>query len=193
MKRASYLRDRLLYRFRDCFLSYPAQVLRCLVWSFQGMRIGRGTRFSSLAVTWPHQVRIGNMCILEADIFFKFDGIWQPGPNIIIGDHVFIGRGCEFNIRKGVSIGNDCLLASGCKFIDHDHGVSPGILMRQQPGIEQEIMVESDVWVGANAIILKGVSLGRGCIVAAGAVVTRAVPPLEIWGGVPAGRIGLRT
>ena len=61
---------------------------------------------------------------MEDDIFFKFDGIWQPGPSIIVGDGVFIGRGCEFNIRQRIDIGNDSLIASGCKFIDRDHGIA---------------------------------------------------------------------
>jgi acetyltransferase-like isoleucine patch superfamily enzyme len=63
---------------------------------------------------------------------------------------------------------------------------------QQTTGAEAEIVLEDDVWLGANVVVLKGVRIGRGAIVAAGAVVTRSVPGFEIWGGVPARRLGER-
>ena len=86
----------------------------------------KSTIIPKITVNWPHQLQIGERCILEEDLFFKFDGIWQKGPNIIIGNDVFIGKACEFNITKRIIIGNDTLIASGCKFIDHNHGYSEG-------------------------------------------------------------------
>jgi acetyltransferase-like isoleucine patch superfamily enzyme len=132
--------------------------------------------------------------VLEHDIHFKYDGIYAPGPTIIIGDRVFIGAASEFNIRRGVQIGPDCLIASGCKFVDHDHGTSRrDVPMNQQAdGAEAPITLEEDVWLGANVIVLKGVRIGRGAIVAAGAVVTKSVPAYEIWGGVPARKLSER-
>jgi acetyltransferase-like isoleucine patch superfamily enzyme len=167
--------------------------LRKLWLRFQGARIGAGTILPRLLVTWPHQVAIGRRCTLEEDIFFKFDGVWQPGPSIVIGDHVFLGRGCEFNICKAITIGNHCAIASGCKFIDHDHGIPPiDQLIGPLPGPEYPIRLEENVWLGANVIVLKGVTIGRGAIVGAGAVVVKDVPPFEIWGGVPARKLGQR-
>lgn len=162
-------------------------------WYFlQGMRVGSNTTLSSIKVTWPHQVSIGNSCNLEHNIHLKFDGIWKNGPSIIIKDNVFIGTGCEFNIRKQIIVGNDSLIASGCKFIDHDHGVAINELMRKQHGPEQEIIIGNNVWLGCNVVVLKGVHIEDGAVVAAGAVVTKSIPPNEIWGGVPAKRIGSR-
>lgn len=159
-----------------------------------GMRIGAGTLLPSVHVTWPHQVSLGSGCTLEQGIDFKFDGIWAPGPSIIIRDRVFIGSGCEFNIRRRIEIGSHCLIASGCKFVDHDHGTARRDLpMREQAtGGEAEIVLGSDVWLGANAVVLKGVRIGRGAIVAAGAVVTKEIGEFQIWGGVPARQIGER-
>lgn len=160
--------------------------LRRLYWCAQGMAIGHNTAVPRIQVTWPHQVQIGSNCVLEPDIFFKFDGICKPGPSILIGDHTFLGRGCEFNISGQIHIGNHCLVASGVKFIDHDHGLALDALMRLQPCTQSPIVLADDVWIGANAIILKGTSIGVGAIVAAGAVVRSDVAPYDIVGGVPA-------
>lgn len=160
--------------------------------SFLGMKIGKGTHLNQLFVTWPHQVSIGANCRLEHDIYFHYDGIWSPGPSIIIGNNNFIGTACEFNITERITIGDDCLIASGCKFVDHNHGVALDQLIRLQQTPEEEIVIGNNVWLGANAIILKGVHIGDGAVVAAGAIVTKSISRNEIWGGVPAKKIGER-
>ncbi len=168
--------------------------MRKFWWQIQGAHFGVGTRVPRLAMTWPHQVAVGAHCALEEDIFFKYDGYWQPGPSIIIQDRVFIGKGCEFNIRKHIEIGSDSLIASGCKFIDHDHEMSVGEgPMRGLSCPEAAIVLEEDVWLGVNVVVLKGVTIGRGAVVGAGAVVTKPIPPYEIWAGIPARKIGERT
>ncbi len=180
------LRAKLAFRLLERWESLIVRPVRRLWWTSMGMRIGRGSSFSSLHVTWPHQVAIGQHCRLEHDIYFHFDGIYSPGPSISIGDHSFIGSGCEFNISSGIIIGDHCLIASGCRFIDHNHGTDPGTLMRLQKGSAAAIAIASDVWIGANAVILPGVTIGQGAIIAAGAVVTRPVPSNAIVAGVPA-------
>ena len=150
------------------------------------MQIGNGTQIPAMYVTWPHQVSIGNNCILEQDIYFKFDGIHTPGPSILIGNNVFIGAGTEFNIRKKITIGDNCLVASGCRFVDHDHGIDAGRLMREQQGPEFPIVIDENVWIGCNVIILKGVHVGTGAVIAAGSVVTKDVKPFTMVAGVPA-------
>ena len=178
------------FRARAWFAVRP--MLRRMWWQMQGARFGAGTRVPALDINWPHQVRVGARCQLEPGTVFKFDGVWKPGPNILIGDGSFIGRNCEFNIRQRIEIGRDALIASGCKFIDHDHGFSAPEPMKTQHGAEAAIFIEQDVWLGANVLVLKGVTIGRGAIVAAGAVVTKSVGAGEIWGGVPARKIGAR-
>jgi acetyltransferase-like isoleucine patch superfamily enzyme len=185
--------DRAGFRLRANASRMAAQ-LRTAWWRWQGMQIGPGTLLPRCRVTWPHQVSLGANCTLEHDIYFKYDGIWAPGPSIILRDRVFVGFGCEFNGRRRIEIGSDSLIASGCKFIDHDHGTARGdVPMRAQTGgAEAEIVLEEDVWLGVNVVVLKGVRIGRGAIVAAGAIVTANVPSHEIWGGVPARKIGAR-
>ena len=105
---------------------------------------------------------------------------------MVIGDRVFIGRGCEFNIRYGLMVGDKVLIASGCTFIDHDHVRDKRTGKIISDAIGGAITVGTDVWIGALAVILRGVTIGDGATVAAGAVVTRSIPAGEIWGGVPA-------
>lgn len=157
-----------------------------------GMKIGKGTYLPKIKVTWPHQVKLGTNCNLEHGVYFHYDGIYSEKPSICIGNNVFIGNNTEFNITDKITIGNDSLIASGCRFIDHNHGIALGELMRTQIAPQSEIIIENNVWLGANTIILKGVSIGEGAVVAAGAVVNKSIPPYEIWGGVPAKKIGER-
>ena len=149
------------------------------------MQIGTGTALPRIAVTWPHQVAIGARCVLEPDLYFKWDGIWAPGPRIRIGDRVFLGRGCEFNAQVGIEIGDDSSIASGCKFVDHDHG-TVGETIDALPGRSGAIVLGKHVWLGANVVVLRGVTIGEGAVVAASAVVTKPIPAREIWAGVPA-------
>ena len=173
--------------------SRPMSLLRRLWWTAQGASIGRGTLVPRLLVTWPHQLRIGANCTLEQDIYFKFDGFWIPPKSaIVVEDGVFIGRGCEFNIRARVTIERCARLAAGCKLIDHDHEIPPVDRPQGGGGREEPIVIGEDAWLGANVIVLRGVTVGAGAIVGAGAVVTRSIPPNEIWGGVPARKIGER-
>lgn len=133
-------------------------------------------------------------------------GVIQPdkrsvvGPNVYISsgaDKVQIGRFCEINERvfiQNADIGDFVMIAADVAIL----GASHNFRDRGMPMIEQgatwglKVVFEDDVWVGRRAIILPGLRLGRGCVVAAGAVVTRNVPPYEIHAGVPAKKIGRR-
>lgn len=179
-----------IVKFRWCRVIISS--IRNRVLRFQGMKIGKNTYLPKLFITWPHQIIIGADCQLEENIRFKYDGIWKKESSIILGNNVFIGSYCEFNIREKIMIGNDTLIASGTRFIDHDHGIELNQLMRAQECPASEIKIEDNVWIGCNTIILKGVTIGTGAVIAAGAVVTKSVPSNEIWGGVPARKISHR-
>ncbi len=181
--------QRLIFRLRCKFTL--VSFARKAYWSLQGASFGHGTKVPRLHCTWPHQIEVGDKCTLEDDIYFKFDGVWQPGPSIKIADDVFVGRGCEFNVRQSINIADHCLIASGCKFVDHDHAIARDLLMNM-PGLEAPIILEENVWLGANVVVLRGVVIGKGAIVGAGAVVTKCIPDYEIWAGVPARKIGER-
>lgn len=158
--------------------------LRRTCYKAQGARIGKTSLRHPLHMTWPHCIRIGDGCRIERGVTLKVDGIYAPELAIDIGDRVFIGNHVEFNIKKSVVIGDDCLIASGCRFIDHDHGMVLGAgPMNRQPCPTAPVVLGEDVWLGFGVQVLKGVSIGDGAVVAAGAVVTKSIPPREIWGG----------
>ncbi|MFL9481545.1 acyltransferase [Chitinophagaceae bacterium LWZ2-11] len=165
---------------------------RFICYSVKGAKINASTSFKRIYFTWPHKVEIGNKCTLEHDIYFKYDGVYSEGIAIKIGNNNFIGTGTEFNIKYGIEINDNCLIASGCRFIDHDHGISLDNIMRVQSCPGEKIVIKDDVWIGVNVVILKGVTINKGAIVAAGAVVTKSIPAFEIWGGVPAKKISER-
>lgn len=186
------IRDKFFFRLRFKIISNVSSFFRKFWLRFWGMKLGKGI-LPQVDVNWPHQVSVGNGFVLEKGVRFKYDGAWSVGPSIKIGHTVFLGSGVEFNIKSGITIGDNCLVASGCKFVDHDHGILLGTPMNTQSGREGKIRVSNDVWLGYSCIVLKGCRIGEGAIVAAGAVVNRDVPPFEIWGGIPAKKIGKRT
>ena len=105
--------------------------------------------------------------------------------DVIIGDHTRIG--IHNTIIGPVTIGHHVNLAQGITVTALNHAFSdPARRIDQQGVTTQPVTVEDDVWVGANAVLLPGVTVGRHSVIAAGAVVTRDVPPFSLAAGVPA-------
>ncbi|WP_366182387.1 acyltransferase [Flavobacterium ovatum] len=188
----TYFTQQSFFVLRFRYLKKIASFFRKKLLQIQGMRIATGVNVPKIYTTWPHKVFLGKNCILEHNINFKYDGIWSKEPSIIIENDVFLGFGCEFNISSKIEIKQFAMIASGCKFIDHDHGIALDSVMNGQSPIEKPIVIEEYVWLGCNVIVLKGVNIGKGAVVAAGAVVTKSIPSNEIWAGVPAKKIGKR-
>ncbi len=183
---------KLLFGVRRHYLPIGLSAIRALYWRGLGLHIGAGTRFSSIVVTWPHKVALGERCSVERNVYFNAAGGYADGRTIEIGNGTFIGSGCEFNAIDSIRIGQNCLIASGSRFVDHNHGTEAGTPMKLQPELSAAIRVGDDVWIGVNAVVLKGVTIGEGAIVAAGSVVTKSVEPHTIVGGVPAKLIRAR-
>jgi acetyltransferase-like isoleucine patch superfamily enzyme len=159
-----------------------------------GAEIGKNVQLGKgLRITWPHNVIIADNVTFERNVTIKIDGPWMQGRLVEIGENTFVGEGVEFNIKKLLKIGNNALIGSGVKVIDHDHGISnKTLLIRVQKESVLSVFIEDDAWLGVNVCVLKGVRIGKGAVVAAGAVVTSSVPDYEIWGGIPAKQIGVR-
>jgi len=85
-----------------------------------------------------------------------------------------------------MSIGNNVLIASGTIITDVNHKINAFGLERTYGIISKSIIIEEDVWIGAKSIILQGLVIGKGSVVAAGSVVTKNIPAYQVWGGIPA-------
>ena len=105
------------------------------------------------------------------------------GMNIHIGKDVFINEGCCFQDHGGIWIGDGSLIGQQVVMATLDHDLDPEHRQDMFPG---PIRIGRNVWVGAHATILRNVTIGDGAVVAAGAVVTRDVPPNTVVAGVPA-------
>jgi acetyltransferase-like isoleucine patch superfamily enzyme len=118
--------------------------------------------------------------------------------NIEVGDDVSMGSGAVFMATESrILIGNKVMFGPNVTIVGGNHNTSqPGRFMydvhEKREKDDQDVIIEDDVWLGAGTIILKGVRIGRGSIIAAGALVNRDVMPYSIVGGVPAKIIGVR-
>lgn len=107
------------------------------------------------------------------------------GKGICIGDNSGIGINCQ--IRGPLEIGSDVMMGPEVLILTQNHcHHNIDIPMRLQGYVKEAVKIGDDCWIGQRAIILPGVTLGRGVIVAAGAVVTKSFPDYSIIGGVPA-------
>lgn len=105
------------------------------------------------------------------------------GRNIRIGKGVFINACCHFQDHGGVTLGDGCQIGHNVVFATLDHGLAPEERHTTCPA---PIVLGKNVWVGANATILRCVTIGDNAVVAAGAVVTKDIPADTVAGGVPA-------
>lgn len=116
--------------------------------------------------------------------FYMFPPFYTDcGKNTHIGKNVFINSGCRFQDQGGITIGNDVLIGHNVVLATLNHDQNPN---NRTDMIPSPIVIGNEVWIGANATVLPGVTIGDCAIVAAGAVVTKDVPENTIVGGVPA-------
>lgn len=104
------------------------------------------------------------------------------GRNIHFGKNVFVNDCCHFQDQGGIFIGDNALIGHNTVLATIDHDLNP----TDRHNHYAPIHVGNDVWIGASAVITKGVTIGDGAVIAAGAVVTKDVPANTIVGGVPA-------
>ncbi len=115
-------------------------------------------------------------------------GLFTPfytdcGLNITLGKNVFINSGCRFQDWGGIQIGDGTLIGHSVVIATINHGLSPE---KRHDNIPAPVIIGKNVWIGSNATILPGVTVGDNAVVAAGAVVTKDVDANTVVGGVPA-------
>jgi len=174
---------------------------------------GRGIAFgSNVVLRHPHKIRLGDGVVVDDNAVLDAKGTTNQG--ISIGNNVFLGRNtivycqngdiriadnanigsnCQIFSAGSVEIGANVLMAAYSYIIGGGHRYDdPDVPISQQGREARGIRVQEDVWIGAGAKIFDGVQIGKGAIVAAGAVVTQDIPERSIAGGVPARVIRIR-
>ncbi len=118
-------------------------------------------------------------------------GLFPPfytdcGKNITVGKRVFINSGCCFQDQGGIEIGDDCLIGQQVVIATLNHDLTPG---KRKDMLPKPVKIGKNVWIGAHATILPGVTIGNHAVIAAGAVVTKDVAQSTVVAGVPARKI----
>lgn len=170
----------------------PQLAWRRFVARRRGVQLGRGVvLFPQVSLLrYPANIVIGEAAVIKSGAHVcpcNAAARVQIGARTSIGFHAFLYA------SSGITIGADCMIAPFVYLVDSDHGVRRDVLMNRQSNIARPIVIGDDVWIGAQAVVLAGVSIGRGAIVAAGAVVNQDVEPYAIVGGVPARKLGERS
>lgn len=176
------------------------QLKRCLDWMMMNQRDarprwyvrllaplyqhrGRGSKvYWSVRMDTPPYRRfsLGKKSVVES-----YSCINNAVGDVVIGDYTRVGL--HNTVIGPVTIGSHVNLAQGITVTALNHNFSDTSKRIDEQGISTKpVVIEDDVWIGANAVILPGVTVGRHAVVAAGAVVTKDVPPYSIVGGVPA-------
>lgn len=150
--------------------------------------------FSKKITTWYKGREIDEQIHRFASVGSNFlmhsMGIFKGSENVYIGDNVILSDHVQFlTTRAKIIIGNGVLMGAyttiitgnhrtdikGKYFYEHDESVD------KLPENDADVVIEDDVWIGVNCIILKGVRIGKGSVIAAGAIVTKDVPPYSIY------------
>ena len=170
--------DYLIMNQRD---ARPRWYIRLLAPLYQHR--GRGSKiYSSVRLDTPPYRRfsLGRQAVVES-----FCCINNAVGDVFIGDNTRIGIHCT--VIGPVTIGSHVNLAQGITVTALNHNFDDATKRIDEQGVSTKpVVIDDDVWIGANAVILPGVTIGQHAVVAAGAVVTRDVPPNTIVGGVPA-------
>jgi acetyltransferase-like isoleucine patch superfamily enzyme len=144
---------------------------------------------SSMGLSFGEHVTIGRFAMIRPSGYYGRD----IGVGLKVGNYSNIGPYCYIGCSGYVEIGNNVLMSPNVSIFAESHNFSRlDIPIRDQGVTREETIVEDDCWLATASILLAGTRVGRGAIVAAGAVVTKDVPPYAIVAGVPAKLQGYR-
>jgi acetyltransferase-like isoleucine patch superfamily enzyme len=162
-------------------------------------KIGKESSITTDARIWntsdnSENITIGSNCLIAGTLL-----VWQNCGKIEIGNFSFVGENSRIYSAKSIKIGDRVQIAHGCNIFDNNiHSQNPSerhleYIQNITQGVvklyslkEKEVVIKNDAWLGANVIILKGVTIGEGAIIGAGSVVTCNVPDHCIFAGNPA-------
>lgn len=138
---------------------------------------------SSKKIIIGNRVSIGKFAVIRPSNAYG----GEIGEGLKIGNHSNIGPYCYIGCSGYIEIGNHVMMSPRVSIYAENHVFErTDITIKEQGVRKQSVKIEDDCWIAANSIILAGVTIGRGSVVAAGSVVTKDVPPYSVVAGVPA-------
>ena len=169
-------------------LSGPARSLLDLRTYLHALRLAHFTSYSH--VRQVRRLDLGDGVSMAPNVSFRNAERISIGAGSHIGEHSVLWAG---NNTGRIIIDEKCLFAPNVTVTASNYGIVQGdVAIMDQPKDERDIVIGDGAWLGANVVVLAGVTIGEGAVVAAGAVVTKDLPALCIAGGVPAKVIGVR-
>lgn len=138
------------------------------------------------------RIEIGARSMVDAFVKIKPAG---GSGDVVVGEDCAINSGTVIYTGNGVRIGDGVLIAANCTLAPTNHAFGDRSRRIRDQGFQPSrggIVIEDDVWLGANVVVLDGAVIGKGCVVAAGSVVRGVLEPYSIYAGVPAKRVGPR-
>jgi maltose O-acetyltransferase len=176
--------------FTNRVIRYPRAIgsrIRIARLKIIGVRVGRKCWIRRIRVPRnPWDIVIDDSVALDDEVVLLTTGARKANPRLHIGRGTYVNRFTMFDASDIIHIGARCMIGPFCYVTDHDHGFGSEGTVSDQPLVEAPVKVGNNVWIGAHAIILKGVTIGDNAVIGAGAVVTRSVAPGERVAGVPA-------
>lgn len=160
------------------------------------INIARSAQISKLADI-EDSVRGSNIVVGKGSIIDSFVKIKPAGGigDLLIGENVVINSGCVLYTGNGITIGNHVAIAGNCTFAPVNHAYRmKDTLIHEQGFLASKggIIIEDDVWIGANCVLLDGAILSRGCVIGAGSIIRGIISPYSINAGNPLKNIGYR-
>jgi virginiamycin A acetyltransferase len=128
------------------------------------------------------------------DSFVKVKPVGGTG-DLLIGEHVVINSGCVLYTGQGINIGNHVAIAANCTFAPVNHAYRDKLRPIREQGFlpgKGGIVIEDDVWIGANCVFLDGAILRRGCVLGAGSIVRGELAAYTVYAGQPLRVLGVR-
>ena len=138
------------------------------------------------ASTRGTKIIVGADCVIDS--FVKIKPVGGFG-DVRLGERCYVNSGCVLYSGNGIKIGNDVLIAANCTLAPVNHAFQDRHRLIREQGFDADrggIVIEDDVWIGANCVLLDGSVLRRGCVVGAGSVVRGELPAYSICIGSPA-------
>lgn len=134
-------------------------------------------------VTFGDRVSVGRFAMVRPSGYYG----GELGKGLIVGDNSNIGAYCYVGCSGGIRIGSNVMMSPRVSLYAENHNFAEVTRPMKEQGVtRQSIIIEDDCWIASHSVVLAGVTIGRGSIVAAGSVVTKDVPPYSIVAGSPA-------